>query len=172
MPIEPEVLKELEHEWLENRARQLAEEHRRRFEAGEFTVELESAPDDPPPGDPVFQKELGSFTRSLRNTGLQYKQSHLVMDAVDAGSYALPHFTIAMQALKDLGPAIIGAVAGCTAAWVTARPGRKLRLRIADIEAEGRTMEEIEALLKKAANFQDERRAAAEKQDGPRIVDP
>jgi hypothetical protein len=47
--------------------------------------------------------------------------------------YPLPEFVIV------LGPAVIAATAAVCGAWVTARYGRKVRLKIGDMEAEGRT---------------------------------
>ena len=46
--------------------------------------------------------------------------------------------------------------------WVTAHYGRKVRLKIGDVEAEGRTVEEIEGLLKQASDFQEAVRAKSE----------
>jgi hypothetical protein len=77
------------------------------------------------------------------------------MDAVDAHGFPLPEFIVAM---KTLGPPVITALAGYAAAWVQARNGRKVRIRIGEIEAEARTVAEIEKLLKKAAEFQDRER--------------
>lgn len=42
-------------------------------------------------------------------------------------------------------------------AWLTARYGRKIRVKIGDVEAEGQTVEEIEALLRKAKEYQEMR---------------
>jgi len=59
--------------------------------------------------------------------------------------YPLPEFVIV------LGPAVIAATAAVCGAWVTVRYGRKVGLKIGDMEAEGRTVEEIERLLRQAS---------------------
>jgi hypothetical protein len=61
-----------------------------------------------------------------------------------------------------LGPAVIAATAAICGAWVQARYGRKVRLKIGDVEAEGRSVEEIETLLKQASDFQDTVRAKSD----------
>jgi hypothetical protein len=124
---------------------------KQRFEAGKFSMELARANDDPPENDPVFQKELSTFGASLRAAGVPYSQTAIAFDAVDGGGYPQPEFILAITLLAT--PAIT-ALAKAAAAWVQARNGRKMRLKIGDIEAEGRSIKEIEELLKKATEFQ------------------
>ena len=50
---------------------------------------------------------------------------------------------------------MIAPLAGAVGAWIQARYGRKARIKIGEIEAEARTIEEVEELLKIAAEFQD-----------------
>jgi hypothetical protein len=69
-----------------------------------------------------------------------------------------------LVAIKTLGPPAITAVAGYAIAWVQARMGRKVRIRIGEFEAEARTLTEIKALLHQAAEFQDGLRTQDEKQ--------
>jgi hypothetical protein len=64
--------------------------------------------------------------------------------------------------MKALGPPVISGLAGYAAAWVQARNGRKVRIRIGEIEAEARSISEIETLLKKAAEFQDRDRPSGD----------
>jgi hypothetical protein len=97
---------------------------------------------------PLFQEELAEFSNSLRTTGLAFSQRARAFDAAGATGYSLAEF-----AIKSLGPAIISAVAALCGAWTQARNGRKVRIKIGDVEAEGRTIEEIECLLKRAADF-------------------
>jgi hypothetical protein len=62
------------------------------------------------------------------------------MDSVDA----VGGFTGEFVALvKTLGPPGIAALGG----WVAGRSGRKVRLKIGDVEAEAGTREEVEKLL-------------------------
>jgi hypothetical protein len=130
------------------------------LEIGEFIVELERAPDDPEVGEPAFQEELHGFASSLRKAGVPYKQRAFAMDSMEARGFPLPEFIIA---IKTLGPPVISAVAGYAVAWIQARAARKLRIRIGEVEAEAGTLAEIEALLNRAAQFQDGSRAAIER---------
>jgi hypothetical protein len=160
MPITKDVLDMLEREWRANQARQRLQTSMSLLETGKFTLELVRAPDDPNVGEPAFQEELGRFTRDLHKTGVSYSQIAIAMDAVDALGFPLPEFIVTM---KTLGPPVITAVAGYATAWVRARMGRKVRIRIGEFEAEARTVGEIETLLQRAAEFQDRLRADGEK---------
>ncbi len=73
------------------------------------------------------------------------------MDSVDAQGYPLGEF---IAVLKTLGGPAIGAVALAAGAWVQTRYGRKVRLKIGALEAEGRSVEEVEKLLKVASDYQ------------------
>ncbi|ARK76173.1 hypothetical protein KDX20_33970 [Burkholderia cenocepacia] len=53
-----------------------------------------------------------------------------------------------------LGPALGAAVTG----WFQGRTGRKLRLKVGDVEIEARTPEEVEQLLKQARALQTDQR--------------
>jgi hypothetical protein len=152
MGITAEELEGYKREWAANRARQEAMTSKQRFEDGEFTIELKRAADDPGEGEPAFQEELSRFCAALHAAGIPYGQTAIAMDAVDAHGFPLPEFIVAMKALA---PPTITALAGYATAWVQARNGRKVRIRIGEIEAEARTVAEIEKLLEQAAQFQD-----------------
>jgi hypothetical protein len=117
----------------------------------EIRVILRRAPDDPLENDPEFQRELNDFSKSLRAAKVKFSQRAMAFDSVEALGYPLPNFLI------TLGPAVIAAVAGLCGAWVQAKYGRKVRLKIGDVEAEGRTIAEIEALLQKAKDFREDK---------------
>ena len=144
--------------FVESEARTQAKVNWRRFEDGQFTLELVKADDEPGAGDPTFQQELASVSDALHRGGIPYSQSALALDAIDAHGFPLPEFVVAT---KTLGPPAITALAGYAAAWARGRSGRKVRLKIGDVEAEGRTVAEIEQLLEKAASFQDRRKSDA-----------
>lgn len=108
------------------------------------------APDDPQERDPAFQEELNAFGSSLREAGVAYSQRAMVFDSIDALGYPLGEFII-----KQLGPVAIPAVTGAVGVWLQARYGRKVRLKVGDVEIEARIPEEIERLLKSAASLRD-----------------
>ena len=78
-----------------------------------------------------------------------FRRGGMAFDSIDAIGYQLPEFVV------TLGQQVIPAVAVVCAAWVHARSGRKLRLKIGDMKAEGQTVETIENLLRQAAEFRD-----------------
>jgi hypothetical protein len=128
---------------------------KRRFEAGEFSIDLVPDPDERAADDPDFQKGLSSFGVTVHAAGVPVSQTAIAFDSVDAHGYPLPEFIVAF---KVLGPPAITALAAAAGAWVQARYGRKVRLNIGkngDVDAEGRSVAEIEELLKVAAKFQD-----------------
>jgi len=117
---------------------------------------LQRASDDPKANDPGFQEELAAVSAALRQSGVAYSQRGVAFDAVGALGYSLPEYLI------TLGPPVIAAAAAICGAWVQARFGRKVKIKIGDVEAEGRSVEEIEDLLKRAVAFRDDARG-----DGP-----
>jgi hypothetical protein len=104
------------------------------------------------PGEPAFtsegQAEAEKFDADLRRQRLE-----VTALAVGSGPGILTG-----QFLVTLGPAVIAAIAAVAGAWVHARYGRKVRLKVGDIEAEARTTEEIEALLRHAVELRNGKR--------------
>ena len=119
---------------------------------------LQPASDDPAVNAPQFQEELRGVSKLLHSSGVTFSSRGMAFDSTDAVGYQLPEF------LVRPGPAVITAVAAVCGAWVQARNGRKVWLKIGDgtVEAEGRTVEEIESLLKQAADFRDTNRSKSD----------
>jgi hypothetical protein len=67
----------------------------------------------------------------------------MAFNSADALGFQSPEFQV------FLGQAV-AAVAGLCGAWVQARYGRKVRVKIGDVEAEGRSVDEIGGLLQQA----------------------
>lgn len=158
MPIPPKVWEEIVANW----ARQRLQASLERLQAGQFTLELVRAPDDPGEGAAAFQEELRHFEQSLHNAGISYSQRAMAMDSVETHGFPLPEYVVA---IKQLGPPVIAGLAGYAAAWVQARLGRKVRLRVGNVEAEGRDVVEIKALLETAATFRDGKEAPDSERD-------
>lgn len=114
----------------------------------ELEVELGSAPDDPPITDSSFQQELANFDSALKEAGITCSQMHVALHSIDAHGYGLAEF-----AIEYLGPSAIGIVTAAVTGWFAGRAGRKARLKFGDVEAEARTPEEVEQLLRSAATF-------------------
>jgi hypothetical protein len=116
----------------------------------QIEVALRRAPDDPPVNDPKFQEGLREFSKSLRTAGVTYSQRAMAFDSVDALGYPLPEFLVTLS--QAIGPTL-GVI---LVAWLQGRSGRKVRVKIGDVEAEARTVEEVEGLLQKIKQFQDD----------------
>ncbi len=149
-PLTPEQLAEVERGWAANRAFQAELSRKRRMETGELEIELVPGTDDPQEDDPTFQNELNVFSGRLRAGSVVYSQSAVAFDAIDGQGYPLAEF-----AIRTLGPPAIGIVTAAVTGWLAGRAGRKARLKFGDIEAEARTPEEVERLLRSAAAFRD-----------------
>lgn len=117
--------------------------------AQEIEIRLKRAPDDPPENDASFQKELGIFRSALHSGGIRYSQRAMAFDSATAVGYPLAEFII-----KELGSAAIGVIGTAVGAWISGRHGRKMRLKVGDIEVEARTIEEVEQLLLRARELQ------------------
>jgi hypothetical protein len=112
-------------------------------------LNLLPAADDPPPFSDEYQAELEDIDQRLRRyplgvTGFAWHQ---------AGPG-----TLLGQFVVSIGPAFMTGIAAVAGAWLQARFGRKVRVKFGDIEAEARTPEELEELLKRVAEFRDSER--------------
>jgi hypothetical protein len=90
---------------------------------------------------------------------LAFSQSAITFDAIDAIGYPVGDFMVA------LAPTILPALAAIVVTWLRVRSGRKVRVKISNTYMEARTPDEIEQLLKAAAEF--ERDKHSKKHDTP-----
>lgn len=118
-------------------------------------LELVPAPDDSYRFSKEFQVELEKVDDALRHRQLEVTSiiGHPGGDGTHLG-----------QILVTLGPAVVGALGGVIGAWLQAKFGRKVRLKIGDIEGEARTIEELKELLEYAETF---RRKFTDHEGGP-----
>jgi hypothetical protein len=119
--------------------------------ADEITLELCPAADEPPVHAPELRAEVDEFSRALRSTGATFSQLIISLHAVDAFDYPSASFLI-----TTLAPPALTAVAGIAGAWIHARAGRKIRLRVGAVQVEASTTKEIEQLLKSALILREE----------------
>lgn len=63
-----------------------------------------------------------------------------------------------MQYALPLAQVVGPVIGGAAVAWLQGRAGRKLRLKVGDVEVEARTQEEIEQLLQRAQALQASRK--------------
>lgn len=109
-----------------------------------ITLILTAAPNDPEVRDPEYQRGLTAVGGALRDAGILYSQRNMTFDAVGAEGYAIGQYVI--TAAQIAGP-IVGVAVG---AWIQGRAGRKVRLKVGDIELEAHSPADIERLVAQA----------------------
>ncbi|MFC4518441.1 hypothetical protein [Cupriavidus pinatubonensis] len=112
---------------------------------------LRRAVDDPAVDSSEFQAELRTFSGALKSGGVAYSQAAMAFDSAAATGYPLAEF-----AIKELAP-YAASVAAALTAWIAGRYGRKVRLKVGDLELEAKSPEEIKQLLHLAQEYQKKR---------------
>jgi len=116
----------------------------------EIEVVLSGAPDDPPGDDTTFQRELSIFSKVLHDNAVRFTTRGMAFDSADGGG-----FIAFGQYVVPLTTGVLGVLGTACGAWLQGRYGRKVRIKIGDVEVEARNVEEIDALLKRIADFRD-----------------
>lgn len=140
-----EMRAEAEAHW----RRQWEQEHERRKETGLATIRLVPEAAEPPVFSHDFQAEFRSVKASLGKNGVQVEAPFMALDAADAVSGYTGEILIPF--IQFVGPAI-GLVVG---AWLQSKAGRKVRIKIGDVEIEATTKSsltepELEKILQRA----------------------
>lgn len=86
------------------------------------------------------KEDAGEIRTIFRESDIRYSERMFTRDSVEGGVTLLGEFTIMA---KTLGPVVIGSIGG----WVAARQGRRVRIKMGDIEAEASSVKEVEELL-------------------------
>jgi hypothetical protein len=120
------------------------------FDQVELT--LLPAPDDPERVCYEIASKLLKIQDNLRKRGVNVTS----IIARPTGDTNMGQFVI------TLGPPAITAIAAVAGAWVQTRFGRRMRFKFDDVEAEVRTVQEIDGLLKRLTAFRDSKRIAGE----------
>ena len=118
------------------------------MKAPELELAFIPVPDDAPFRSSEYQRELRQFENSAQLQGLAIASGVELRKVAGAETVYLGDFTIKLAVV--VGPAL-GTIIG---AWLHARYGRKVRLKIGEIEAEAQTVEEVEKLLARAQEIQ------------------
>jgi hypothetical protein len=93
---------------------------------------------------PECQATVRAFFQQLRDTGVIAHPVAFTMDCAGASGCLVGEFVLPFAQIA--GPAIGEAVA----AWFQGKVGRKLRLKVGNIEVEAATMQELEQVLDQA----------------------
>jgi hypothetical protein len=80
------------------------------------------------------------------NTGFEKRNSFKTFDAV--------HVNPGIQLFKDLTSTLGIPLSTAVGVWLHARYGRKVRIKIGDVEVEGQSFDEVEKGLEKAMTLQ------------------
>lgn len=118
------------------------------MDAPELKLTLIPAPDDPSLKAPEYQAGLRQFKQSLNSQGVEVIAVEIHEFSAIGFSGAAGEYSIKLAAI--VGP-VLGTAIG---AWLHARYGRKVRLKIGEVEAEAQTVEEVEKLLDRAQEIQ------------------
>jgi hypothetical protein len=117
-----------------------------------ISISLIRAADDSSLRAPAYQAELRTFEQSLTSEGVIVEEYSLHLRegwSLEPGTTTyLGDFTV--RVLGKVGPPIIAAIAG----WLHGRSGRKVHLKVGDIEVDAPTIKEVETLLARAYEIQ------------------
>lgn len=123
------------------------EEIWRRDNPGKARFYLLKAPDEPPTFSEEGQHDLREVMSAIRDYQIEVEAPFMTMDAVDA----IGGFTGEIAVLiKAVSPTLVGMFA----AWLRSKAGRKVRLKMDDIEVEATTVDEVKKLLQHAKEIQ------------------
>ena|SRR6267154_5904402 len=112
----------------------------------EMTFTLKRSPDDAPQFSQEHQASIAAVFAAFRNEGLDIRATAFAMDAVDSAGGATGDF---LALAKALGPPIVAALTG----WLAGRSGRKVRVKVGDIEAEAHSVKELDKILARIATI-------------------
>ncbi len=113
----------------------------------DLQFELVPSSEDPPLQSQEYQNVLSEFSGSLESGKLSVSSQVLLIEA--AGHEIAPHLGIFYTSLQSAIP-VIGAA---LTSWFAGRYGRKVRVKVGDIEVGANTAADAETLLKEAQSI-------------------
>ena len=105
-------------------------------------IVLKRSPEDPPQFSREYKADMGKVFTALHNEGTKFEATAFAMDGVDAVGGATGEI---LALAKTLGPATIAAIA----AFLAGRNGRKVKIKVGEIEAEANSVKELNAVLER-----------------------
>ena len=105
-------------------------------------------PDDPPLTSDIGRQAIREFQTAVTVAGFNVSALTILQESADSETVLLGQFFI------KLAPSIGTTVAALVGGWLHAKYGRKVRLKIGDIEAEAHSLEAVEKLLARAQKIQ------------------
>jgi hypothetical protein len=133
---------------------EVAEIHRRfvNLSSGELSDAAKSAPIPAPDGTASKNK----LTNALETVGGETEENDSFLGLV-----------VSPVLITAALPALSAAAGTALGAWLGARSGRRVRVKIGDIEAEAHTREEVETLLARAQEIQQQ---IAQRNQQPKVI--
>lgn len=128
------------------------EERWRQDNPGKVRFYLVNAPDEPPTFSVDGQSALREVVSALRDNRIDADTPVMALDSAEAVGGYTGEIAVLIQAVSPVLTGILGA-------WVQSKVGRKVRLKVGDIEVEARTVEEAEQLLQRAQAFKADRKS-------------
>jgi hypothetical protein len=107
----------------------------------ELELTLIPSPEDQSLDDEDYQKDLRAFDDALRAHVLSPSSRVLLIEST--GNDISPHLGVFAVGLKEALPVIGSVLTG----WFAGRFGRKIRVKVGDIEVEANTVAEAEKLI-------------------------
>ena len=95
---------------------------------------------------PEFQSELRDLVGSLKAQGIDVSPEEEFWNSADSGS-----FLTGVMSFANASSSLVSVVIG---AWLHARYGRKIRVKVGEIEVEAQTIKDVETLLAEAKKIQ------------------
>jgi hypothetical protein len=117
----------------------------------EIKFVLKRSPEDGPQFSREHQASIGEVFTAFSKEGIKIQPRAFAMDAVDAVGGATGEF---MAFAKVLGPAIVAALGG----WLAGRNGRKVKIKVGEIEAEANSVKELDEVLERVGKIKHEKK--------------
>ena len=99
--------------------------------------------------DPSYQRELQAIVQTLKVQGIKVQPRATFQKSGTGGSWLTGDFLVHLSALGTPAGALFGS-------WITAKLGRKVRIKVGDIEIEAANIEQVEQLLERAREIKSE----------------
>lgn len=123
------------------------EERWRRENPGKVRFYLRQAPDESPTFSVEGQAALRKVVSAIRESHIKVDAPVMALDSAEAVGGFTGEIAVLVQAVSPILTGILGA-------WLQSKAGRKVRLKVGDIEVEARTVEEADQLLQRAQALQ------------------
>lgn len=123
---------------------------------GTIRIRFDASVSDSPLNSPEYQRQLAEVDAAFKAEGLDVQPRLRFHDAIGGGGIYVGEFIL------KLAPEIGTILTAVLIAWLKGASGRKVRLKVGDVEAEARTVADIEKLIKQAERLRTSSRKPGE----------